>query len=131
MQRHLSTVSVLHYVYGAVVCLGGLGLLTLVMLGHFLQSDWIAEQSQGDGPPAWVGGLLGALGWTLFIVVELKGLLNLVSAILIGQRRGRVFSMVVAALDCLAVPFGTALGIYTLIVLENDGVREQYALPRG
>lgn len=128
MKHNLSTLSVLHYVYGALVCFVGVGLLFVVMLGHFLSSDWLAEHSHGDAPPAFVGIFMRALGWMLFLFMETKGVLNIVSAGMIQRRKGRTFSQVVAALDCLNIPFGLGLGIFTFVTLNDPEVRAEYGL---
>ncbi|MBS1581801.1 MAG: hypothetical protein JST66_06320 [Bacteroidetes bacterium] len=126
MKKHLTTLSILHYVYGALVCVGGLSLLVFVALGSFLGSDWLLEHAQGDVPPAWLGGFFRVLGWTLFAFLEVKGVLNIISGALIAQQRGRTFSLVVGGLNCLNIPFGIALAIFTFITLSDDEVRRAY-----
>lgn len=128
MKHQLSTLSVLHYVYGVLVCMVGLGLLVLVFAGSFLNSDWLAQQG-GDAPPYWLGSFLRTLGWGLFVLVEAHGIMNLISASMIGKRTGRTFSQVTAALNCLNIPFGIALGIFTFVVLGDKEVRVAYGLP--
>ncbi|MBS1569142.1 MAG: hypothetical protein JST45_06825 [Bacteroidetes bacterium] len=125
MKNQLSTVATLHYVYGAFVCLVGMCLLGLVFAGVFLNSDWLRQQA-GDAPPMFAGHFLQFLGWFLFALVELHGLLNFISAAKIQKRNGRTFSMVVAALNCLNIPFGLALGIYTFVVLGDREVQGLY-----
>ncbi|MCO6482642.1 MAG: hypothetical protein J5I62_07600 [Flavobacteriales bacterium] len=127
MKRHLSTLGVLHYVYGAFICLIGLGMLSLVILGGFLNNAWI-QGGMGDVPPRMVGVFLGALGWILFAVVETQGILNLISGRMIDRRRNRTFTQVVAALNCLNIPFGIALGIFTFVVVADPEVRAEYGL---
>jgi hypothetical protein len=127
MKHHLSTLSVLHYVYGVIVCLGGFALLTLVFAGSFLNSSWFLQQG-GEAPPVWLGSFLHILGWGLFVLVEIQGILNLISAGKIDKRMGRTFSQVVAALNCLNIPFGIGLGIFTFVVLGDKEVRAEYGL---
>ncbi len=127
MKNNLSTLSTLHYVYGAFVCVAGIALLTLVALGHFLNSDWIAANSD-QAPPPVLGHLFAALGWVLFAFVEMKGVMNIISGRLIARRRGRVFSMITAGLDCLNLPLGMALGIYTFITLSKEEAKAEYAV---
>lgn len=127
MKHHLSTLSILHYVYGAFICLAGVAVLALVFAGSFLNSDWL-QQQPGGGPPRMVGALLSTLGWVLFALIELQGVLNLISAVRIGQHKGRTLSQVVAAFNCLNIPFGLALGIFTFVVLGNREVQDLYAL---
>ncbi len=128
MKHHLSTLSVLHYVFGTLICIGGLVMLSIVLVGGFLSSDWLAEQSN-DPPPVWLGGFLQTLGWVLFIFMEIWGILNILSGYNISVRRGRTLSFVTVALNCLNVPFGLGLGIYSFITLSDVQVRQEYGLP--
>ena len=123
----MSTLSILHYVYGALVCLGGVALLILVFLGHAMQSDWFVEHG-GEAPPPFVGAFLSWLGWVLFLLVETKGVLNLVSAGMIQKRRNRTFSQVVAAFNCINIPFGVALGVFTFVTLNDAEVKAEYGV---
>ena len=59
-------------------------------------------------------------------LIVLKITLNTMSARRISRRKGRVFSMVVAGLNCLSLPLGTALGIFTLVVLTRPSVAKSY-----
>jgi hypothetical protein len=56
--------------------------------------------------------------------------LNVLSALFLSQRKHRLFSLIIGALNCLQIPFGTALGVFTIIVLCRDSVREMYARTR-
>lgn len=47
---------------------------------------------------------------------------------MIDRRRNRTFSQVVAALNCLNIPFGIALGIFTFVVVADPEVRAEYGL---
>lgn len=52
--------------------------------------------------------------------------LNVVCGLFLLRKKYRTFSMVIAALDCLMVPLGTALGVFTMIVLARESVAEIY-----
>ena len=56
----------------------------------------------------------------------LSGVANLISAYCLRARKGRTFSLAVACLNLLHMPLGTLLGVFTLIVLLRDSVREAY-----
>ncbi len=129
MNKHLKSIEIFHYVYGAMVCFGGLFLLAIAALGGFLGSDFVAERS-ADGAPRVVGAVLGVVGVTLFVLVEAFGILNIYSGSRIGKRKDRTFSMVVAAINCLSIPLGLLLGVFTLIALSEEPVKLEYdALP--
>ena len=53
-------------------------------------------------------------------------ILNFLAARSVGQRKGRTFSIVVAGLNCLSFPFGTALGVFALVVLCRQSVTNTY-----
>jgi len=59
--------------------------------------------------------------------IVLAGFTNLISGFFILQRRGRLFSLIVAGFNCLCFPFGTVLGVFTFIVLLRESVAEAYA----
>ena len=62
------------------------------------------------------------LGW-------LFGGLTIYSGLCIQRRQRRTFSLVMAVVNCLSIPFGTALGIFTILVLSRESVRRQYEHP--
>ncbi|MBV6404853.1 MAG: hypothetical protein IT228_02530 [Flavobacteriales bacterium] len=120
-QARLRTLSVLHYAYGAFICFSGLALLALVLIGHFMNSDWLAEHAQSD-VPGWMGTFISGLGWTLFVVVEAVGVLNLLAGGWLSRRTNRTACMVVAAFDLLNLPLGLLLGVFTLVTLNDERV---------
>ncbi|MBK6628453.1 MAG: hypothetical protein IPJ87_06160 [Flavobacteriales bacterium] len=125
----LRTLSALHYAYGAIVCFSGLALLALVFIGTFMGSDWLAEQANSD-IPAWVGTFLTALGWVLFALVEIVGILNLLCGSWLARRTNRTACMVVAAVDLLNIPLGLLLGVFTLVSLNDERVSALFQAPR-
>jgi hypothetical protein len=65
------------------------------------------------------GGGFTLAGWIL-------GILTIFSGRCLARQRRRAFSLVVAGLNCLAIPFGTILGIFTFIVLLRPTVAMRY-----
>ncbi|MBL8011666.1 MAG: hypothetical protein JNJ64_13765 [Flavobacteriales bacterium] len=126
----LRTLSALHYAYGAFVCFSGLALLALVFIGSFMGSDWLAEEANSD-IPAWVGTFLSALGWVLFVLVEIVGILNLLCGSWLAKRTNRTACMVVAAFDLLNIPLGLLLGVFTLVSLNDERVSALFQAPRS
>ena len=54
-------------------------------------------------------------------------ILNALSGIFMLKEKHRMFSLVVAGLNCLNMPLGTILGIFTILVLNRDSVQRLYA----
>ena len=126
MTKHLSLLSVLHYVYGILVCIIGFGALFFLGAGALISSEVVQA---GDAPPDWVGRYIASFGMGLFLLMEAWGVAIILSGYWISRRTNRTWSIVVAALCLLSVPLGTALGVFTLVVLSSDEVRAAYGIP--
>ncbi len=126
--EHLRILAVFHVVYAGLAIAGTLFLgMHYLFMKTFLAGPgpWRNTRNGGPTPEAffaiftWIYMVLGAL-------LVLSAVLNGLSGLFIERRRCRTFSLVVAALDCLQIPFGTVLGAFTLAVLLRDSVREDY-----
>ncbi len=136
---HLRLLSIFHFVGAGFACLGILFLFFHYMMFHAMFHGIIMNPPPGQNdrapmpqmPPEqffsmfkWFYLAMGS--WFL-----LSAVLNIISGLFLAQRSNRVFSLVVAAFDCLYVPLGTALGVFTIVVLLRDSVRELYLDNRG
>jgi hypothetical protein len=92
------------------------GAMMLAIVTHKLATN------SGQPPPAFMGWFFGAVGLTFFIVGIALAAAKLYAAISIKNRKSRTFCLVVAGFTCLAIPYGTALGVFTFIVLGRDSV---------
>src|SRR5579862_3755087 len=114
--ENLRTLAVLHRVFAglclvATCCLGGWVALMLGIFGAAASSD------RNGAPPAIIGGLMAVAWGSVFICLGGVAVLNWLCANWISGRRNWTGVIVVAALDCLNVPLGAALGVFTLIVV--------------
>lgn len=125
--EHLKLLAILHFVLAAMSLVG----MAFLFLHWFFMHTFIGNpelwKNQKGGPPPeqffavfqWFYVFFGA-----FILTG--GVTNVISGWMILKRRTRVFSLIVAALDCMVFPFGTCLGVFTFVVLLRDSVREVY-----
>ena len=60
------------------------------------------------------------------VLALILGILCVVSARMMSQRRGQTFSLVVAGINCLNFPLGTTLGVFTFVVLLRASVAAEY-----
>jgi hypothetical protein len=127
--EHLKLLSIFHFVVaGLAFCgLGFLFLHYLVMSTVFANPEmW---KTHNSAPPFPKDFFKIFIWFYIFFggILAIAGALNLLSAIFLRQRRHRIFSLVIGGLNCLQIPFGTVLGIFTIMVLSRDSVRETYA----
>lgn len=126
--EHIKLLAIFHFVFGGLA-FAGIGFLCVhyaIMHAVFSNPDVWKAQPQTMPPKAF----LDAFIWFyLFMgVLLLTGLvLNVLSGFFLLQKRNRLFSLIVGGLNCLQIPFGTALGVFTILVLSRDSVRQLYA----
>ena len=123
--EHLDLLAVFHYVVAGLTALGSLIPLIHLTIGIGMASGRLAE----DDPVAREIGLVFILIATVLI---LMGLTFAVFVVLAGRnlhrRRRYMFCLVMAGLLCVVMPFGTALGVFTIIVLMRDSVRRLFGV---
>lgn len=126
-EEHLKLLSIFHYVAGAIHCaFAAVFIFQMIFMLAMLSIPMFAGK-QGDALPAMFMGIFMAVIFGLFILFGLAlGIGTILSGRFIRQRTRRTFSLVVAGINCMMFPFGTALGVFTLIVLVRESVRRMY-----
>ena len=134
--EHLRLLSICHYVWGGIAAVFSMCGLFYVFMGFAFANDPSAFNNTGSGagggnppPPEFMGYMFIGMGSAIILLGSVVGGLTIYSGRCLAQRRGRGFSMVVAGINCLSVPIGTVLGVFTFMVLTRDSVRSLYASP--
>jgi hypothetical protein len=132
-QEQLKLIEIFHYVMMGLA-VGGMAFLAVHYLIMSTAMEAMAHdpkfRQQQPGMPfdptmffrgfVWFYLLMAAWGALSFFA-------NLASALCLRKRMNRTLSMIVAGFNCINVPFGTGLGICTLIVLTRSSVPALYA----
>lgn len=125
---HLRLLTIFHYVFAG---LGVCGLSFVALHYTFLNTMMSMERAKGghDAPPEAFMDIFVWIYVVMAAVCLIGMILNVMSARFLKARRHRTFCMVVAGLNVLQVPFGTLLGVFTLLVLARDSVRKAFEQP--
>jgi len=124
--RALGIVWLAYAVFSLAFGIAGLTIANAFLSGHF--GPWMnGPWAHGSMPPEWLGPAFMRFAW---IVVVIRSGLALVAGWGLLERTewGRIVAIVAAFLSLLKFPFGTALGIWTLVVLmgyRNTTLYEQ------
>ncbi len=123
---HLHLLAIFHFVL-AGLALVGIAFLVFhySMMQIVFSNPEMWKDAKGMSPQQFVG-LMHIFYAAFGVLFVLGGIANLLSGLFIRQRRYRTFSLVVAGLDCLNMPLGTLLGVFTFVVLLRESVREAY-----
>ncbi len=138
---HLRTLAICHYVWGALTMVFATIFIFHVVLGVAMLSNsstmFPTGGAAGGGriappPPRFVGWVFVAMGSCAVLLGWSVGLLTIYSGRCIATRRSRIFSLVMAGVNCFSAPVGTTLGVFTFIVLLRPSVQTLYeAVPLG
>jgi hypothetical protein len=117
MNKHIQIVAALHIALGALSLLGAI----IVFLVFGLAGSIVISQGQNQA-----AGILGIIAIALGIFLAALALPGIIGgwALLTGRSWGRPLVLVLGALHLLNIPFGTALGIYTLWALLHEPVSQ-------
>ena len=127
--EQLKLLATFHYILAALGALFACLPLLHVGMGVMMitHPDLMTNGHRDSGPPPFFGYLLIVMG-TLFVLLGwTMAVCTFFSGRYINQRRRRTFSFVIAAILCTFVPFGTILGVFTVIALSKESVLRLYA----
>jgi len=128
-RAHLKALAICHYVWGGLVMLFScMGIIYIVLGVMMLNDPSFMQNPRSNQPPpprelGWLFVVMGSaamlFGWTL-------GILTIISGRSMQKQRRRIFSLVIAGVNCISFPLGTTLGVFTFIVLCRDSVKRMY-----
>jgi hypothetical protein len=126
---HLNLLSIFHFVGAGLGCLGILFLMAHFAFMHFIFTNPAVWQNQRQPPPPQFFQMFNMFIWFyllagLWLLASI--VLNILSGIFLRTRRCRIFSIVVSGINCVHLPLGTILGIFTIVVLARESVWELY-----
>jgi hypothetical protein len=125
--EHLRLLSIFHYVVAGLAALFACIPSLHLFIGIAMVSGWgdFAEQDP----------MLGAMGWFFIVFASMFILTGWAFACclafagrFLSQRRRYTYCLVMAGVACMFAPFGTVLGVFTIIVLVRDSVKSLFGL---
>lgn len=126
--RQLELLAVFHYVFGGMLALFSCIPFLHVLMGLAIATGTFFECEDGSSEPdamfGWIFVIMGSFfiitGWIISICILIAGRK-------LQRRKNRIFCMAVAGIECMFMPFGTVLGVFTLVALNKDSVKELFA----
>ena len=122
--EHLKLLAIFHYVAAAMAAL-----VACIPFLHFFMGLALATGAFGDTeaearPVGFVIMLLALvfimIGWALAALMVFAGRS-------LSTRKRYTFCLVMGGIECLFMPVGTVLGVFTIIVLVRDSVKKLFS----
>ncbi|HEY7329126.1 MAG TPA: hypothetical protein VH592_15900 [Gemmataceae bacterium] len=121
--QHLKLLSIFHYIVAGLLALIACIPIIHLVVGLMMIFSPSSMSSRGEPPPAavgWIFVLLASaiilLGWTMAICLMISGWF-------LSRGKKYWFCFVMACAICLFHPFGTVLGVFTIVVLLRPSVK--------
>jgi hypothetical protein len=123
--QNLNALSVCHFIYAGLFGLASL-VFGAILLVAMLATAGAATSGKGAPGAAAAIGIVDVVLAVVVVFILAKAALIAYSGACIRKRRHRSLSFVMACLSCINFPLGTALGVFTLVVLSRPSVKAMY-----
>ena len=128
-EEHLRLLSIFHYVVAGLAALFALFPIFHLILGLFMIfAPDIMSPGKQDVAPALIGwffvifaSVFITLGWTIAALILTTGRF-------LARHTHYQFCLVMAGIECLFMPFGTVLGVFTILVLVREPVKQLFGV---
>ncbi|MCP4903099.1 MAG: hypothetical protein GY906_39550 [bacterium] len=122
--EHLKILAIFHYVVGAMAAL-----FACIPSIHFFIGLAMATGTFEDTDPTArsIGAVLMVIAAIFILLGWAFSILLVVAGRALSKHRNRTFCLVMAGVSCIFVPFGTVLGVFTILVLMRPSVQELFA----
>ena len=121
MRQHIPILGWCFIVYHGILAVIG------IVVGVFVFG---AGAISGERQAMFITGTIGAAIVVLLVVISLPGIIAGIG-LLKFRPWAPILAIIVGALHLLSFPFGTALGVYTLVVLLNAETPALFGAPQG
>ncbi len=127
-EQYLDLLAIFHYVVGAMTAFFSCFLFLYLAMGIAML---LGAFDGKEAPPK-------VLGWffivfpSLFIIAAWTAAGFVIAAgRSLSRRTSRTFCLIVAGAECFLVPFGTILGVFTIVMLTKESVKQRFAANNG
>ncbi len=122
--EHLRILSLFHYIVATITALFSLFPLIHLVVGIAMVTGRLEPEDPGAAIAGWFfiafAGLFIACGLTFAGFIAYAGRC-------LHQRRRHTLCLIIAGVECMMMPFGTVLGVFTLIALTKPPIRALFA----
>lgn len=130
---HLKLLSIFYYVNAGLMTLALVFTVLHYVMMRFMFTNKAmldnVESAEDSAALEQMGSMFNVMAW-FYVVIGLwiltQMIVNFLAARYIKQKTNKVFTMIVAGINCLNMPLGTALGIFTFILLSRATIAAAY-----
>jgi ABC-type branched-subunit amino acid transport system permease subunit len=128
-QEHLDLLKLSYYIMAGTTGFFSLFALIYIGLGALFAAGVMPSTRGNPSDPRFLGLMFLSIGLVVLIIGLTITFLTYWAGRCLRDRRHRTFCVIIACLSCLHVPFGTAIGVCTIIVLGRPSVQALFEAP--
>jgi hypothetical protein len=128
VDENLRILSIFHYVVAAIAAAFSLFPVLHVVMGAMMVSGRFDEG--GSPPPDVFGWFFIGIGLFFILIGMTFAASYAFAGRCLGRHRHYMYCLIMAGVGCMFVPFGTVLGVFTIVELQKDPVRALFT-PAG
>ena len=127
-REHLRLLAIFHYVGAGLAALFSFFPLLYTTIGAiFIFAARHGTPKPGEElPPEFLGWIFVGVGSFLFLLGVAMAICILIAGRCLSRNKHYTFALVMACIECLFIPFGTILGVFTIIALSRESVKELF-----
>lgn len=131
-EEHLRLLSIFHYIVGGLAGLFALFPIVHLILGlaFILAPEAFAAKGE-EPPPAFLGWFFVVFAASFILLGWIFAVFVIVTGRFLARHRHWLFCLVMGAIECLFMPFGTVLGVFTIVVLMRESTKELFSARAG
>jgi len=130
--QNVKLLGIFHYVLGGLTALFSCFPFVHVFMGiAILNGLFDSASSSPSGPPPAFLGWIFILAGSVFIFIGWGfAALMLIAGRNMRRVRHRIYCVVVAGVECMIMPLGTILGVFTIVLLMKDSIKDAFDGPQ-
>ena len=124
---HLRLLSIFHYIVAGVMALWGCFPILHVVLGAAMVLHKFPVDKAEHGPPDFMGWLFLLMGGAFMVFGWSMAVATIVAGRSLARRHRYLYCLILAGvMAATCMPFGTILGVFTIIVLMRPSVKQAF-----
>lgn len=128
--EHLRLLSIFHYVLGGLIAMFSCFPIIHLSMGIMFLTGAFPAPPQRAGEPQFPVKLFGLMFTIIPLIFIIGGWTLAICTIIAGRKlakhQNHLFCLIIAGILCAFAPFGTVLGVFTIIVLLRDSVKQLF-----
>ena len=123
--EHLRLLALFHYIQGGIWAVTSCFFIIYIFMGLILTFGAAASHSH-NAPPAAFGLIFTGIGAVAVVLGWSWSALTIYAGRCLTQRKHHLFCLIIAGISCVLLPYGTILGILTIMVLQRPTVQAMF-----